>query len=441
MKKIISALILSAVIGAAFADVSINLNYRQRANLFTKGGGTGASAKTEILNTDTYAGSGTDNFQIRLKGDLAQFDMLLIGDEATTDTIRAKNLSASVFLGNLTLWAGFHSDGQLNGNYRVKTDVDAGSFEGYDFEYKKLGSAYANSPTYFVDNMVQNTDTEGENYAGIATYNLKFSSGSLKINGFYITNEGSDEARNPSESSSDTDHLEGHAGGILLDAKLDSLGSGEFVFKYGESITRFDAMALGLYVQPKFGSLPLVLTVGGALSIIDSTPTDWSVDLRARYQAIPKKLSFTTFHNISAFIDPEGVFEDGLYSSANPTKALAANSFATSGNGTASTMARDMIMTNNLMVRYVVNDWFAVTGIIADMIGMSTTGGADLKDPDGKDCTDPNIQLRFSGWFQFYAASRAFVNIGLVCSINDVADTYETRYCGFYVPVIFRVRM
>lgn len=435
MKKIISALILSAVIGAAFADVSINLNYRQRANLFTKGGGTGASAKTEILNTDTYAGNGTDNFQIRLKGDLAQFDMLLIGDEATTDTIRAKNFSASVFLGNLTLWAGFHSDGQLNGNYRVKTDVDAGSFEGYDFEYKKLGSAYANSPTYFVDNMVQNTNTEGENYAGIATYNLKFSSGSLKINGFYISNEASDEKSTTGEGNKD--HLEGHAGGVLLDGKLDSLGSGELVFKYGESATSFDAMALGLYVQPKFGSLPLVLTVGGALSIIDSTPTDYSVDLRARYQAIPKKLSFTTFHNISAFIDPKGVFKDGLYTDAKPTKNLADDGFAVDGQATANTMRRDMIISNNLMVRYVVNDWLAVTGIAADMIGT----GDDWNQGKNDTYKETMIDLRFSGWFQFYAASRAFVNVGLVYAIHDFTDDSDSQYCSFYVPVIFRVRM
>ena len=75
MKKIISALTLGAMVaGAAFADVGVTLNYRQRATLlshnneYTKDGVKKEEA-SKILFTDAYSGSGTDNLGINLGGD------------------------------------------------------------------------------------------------------------------------------------------------------------------------------------------------------------------------------------------------------------------------------------------------------------------------------------------------------------------------------------
>ena len=58
MKKIITALTLGALIGtAAFADVEVSLNYRQRATMFAAYEGE----KKGLFATDIYNGNGTDN--------------------------------------------------------------------------------------------------------------------------------------------------------------------------------------------------------------------------------------------------------------------------------------------------------------------------------------------------------------------------------------------
>ena len=56
--------------------------------------------------------------------------------------------------GSLKLGAGVWKDGLLDGNYRVKKDADAGSYERIDFEANKLGSIFKGIPITFIDDMV-----------------------------------------------------------------------------------------------------------------------------------------------------------------------------------------------------------------------------------------------------------------------------------------------
>ena len=63
-----------------------------------------------------------------------------------------------------------------------------------------------------------------------------------------------------------------------------------------------DAMAFGLYLQPKIMN-NLTTTIGAAGSVIDGDFTDWSADLRLYYKA--GALSFTSFHSYSAIVDAE----------------------------------------------------------------------------------------------------------------------------------------
>ena len=79
MKKIISALTLGAMVaGAAFADVGVTLNYRQRATLLSHNNEYGTTDEaSKILFTDAYSGAGTDNLGINLGGDIASFASLL----------------------------------------------------------------------------------------------------------------------------------------------------------------------------------------------------------------------------------------------------------------------------------------------------------------------------------------------------------------------------
>lgn len=451
MKKIISALTLGAMVaGAAFADVGLALNYRQRATLLSHTNESKSNKIEEtsaIFNTDKYSGNGTDNLSITLGGDIASFQVVVVGDEATTSKLRTKTLGADLHVGKVGLFAGFWSDGKVKGAYRNKSDIDAGNMEGMDFEFKKLGSAYAGSPSFFVDNIVMPVNvTASESYAIGATYNIRnFKACKLELNGVYISNETSDE-KGPIDANKDSvssGNLQGHSLVGLVEANT-AYGTGEFVFKYGQSAYQnedkkyADAMAFGAYLQPKIIN-NLTATIGGAGSVIDGDFTDWSADLRLYYKA--GALSFTSFHSYSAIVDAE----------ENAAKLNGKGNAATKGIATQKVLGdsmqhkgtapkRDAILSNNLMVRYKVNKSFAVYGVVADMIGLGENCGAKLKDKDGKETTDPLIQLRASAWAQFFAGSNS-ISVGLVYENYDVAETYGDSVQNIAIPMIFRVKM
>ncbi len=451
MKKIISALTLGAMVaGAAFADVGVTLNYRQRATLlshnneFTRDGEkTGEASK--ILFTDAYSGSGTDNLGIKLDGDIASFAITLVGDESKDSYIRAKTLGADLQVGKVGLFAGFWSDGKVKGAYRNKADIDAGNMEGMDFEFKKLGSAYAGSPSFFVDNIVMPVNVKAsESYAIGAKYNIRnFKACKLELNGVYIANETSDDKgsiddkKNPVSSG----NLQGHSLVGLVEANT-AYGSGEFVFKYGQSKKYknddgkyADAMAFGAYLQPKIMN-NLTTTIGGAGSVVDGDFTDWSADLRLYYKM--GALSFTSFHSYSALVDAEKSI--GKLNGNATTKGIADSVAVTNGKHGGTPVKRDSVLTNNLMVRYKVNSKFAVYGVVADMIGLGENGGEKLADKDGKKTTDALIQLRASAWAQFYAGGNS-ISVGVVYENYDVAETYGDSVQNIAIPMIFRVKM
>lgn len=440
MKKIISALTLGAMVaGAAFADVGVTLNYRQRATLLSHNNEYGTTDEaSKILFTDAYSGSGTDNLGINLGGDIASFAITVVGDENTTSKLRTKTLGADLQVGKVGLFAGFWSDGKVKGAYRNKADVDAGNMEGMDFEFKKLGSAYAGSPSFFVDNIVMPVNvTASESYAIGAKYNIRnFKACKLELNGVYISNETSDEKGSKSDGS-----LQGHSLVGLVEANT-NYGTGEFVFKYGQSAYKnddgkyADAMAFGAYLQPKIMN-NLTTTIGGAGSVVDGDFTDWSADLRLYYKM--GALSFTSFHSYSALVDAEKSIGK-LNGKKTTTKGIADNAAVTNGKHGGTPVSRDSVLTNNLMVRYKVNSKFAVYGVVADMIGLGENGGKDLTDKDGKATTDALIQLRASAWAQFYAGGNS-ISVGVVYENYDVAETYGDSVQNIAIPMIFRVKM
>lgn len=446
MKKIISALTLGAMVaGAAFADVGVTLNYRQRATLLSHNNEYGTTDEaSKILFTDAYSGSGTDNLGINLSGDIASFAITVVGDangDGEKNKLRTKTLGADLQVGKVGLFAGFWSDGKVKGAYRNKADVDAGNMEGMDFEFKKLGSAYAGSPSFFVDNIVMPVNvTASESYAIGAKYNIRnFKACKLELNGVYISNETSDEKGSKSDGS-----LQGHSLVGLVEANT-NYGTGEFVFKYGQSAyynkedkKYADAMAFGAYLQPKIMN-NLTTTIGGAGSVVDGDFTDWSADLRLYYKM--GALSFTSFHSYSALVDAEESIGklNGKKKNAT-TKGIADSAAVTNGKHGGTPVSRDSVLTNNLMVRYKVNSKFAVYGVVADMIGLGENGGIKLTDKDGKKTTDALIQLRASAWAQFYAGGNS-ISVGVVYENHDVAETYGDSVQNIAIPMIFRVKM
>ena len=441
MKKIISALTLGAMVaGAAFADVGVTLNYRQRATLLSHNNEYGTTDEaSKILFTDAYSGAGTDNLGINIGGDIASFAITVVGDESTTSKLRTKTLGADLQVGKVGLFAGFWSDGKVKGAYRNKADVDAGNMEGMDFEFKKLGSAYAGSPSFFVDNIVMPVNvTASESYAIGAKYNIRnFKACKLELNGVYISNETSDEKGSKSDGS-----LQGHSLVGLVEANT-NYGTGEFVFKYGQSAYKnddgkyADAMAFGAYLQPKIMN-NLTATIGGAGSVVDGDFTDWSADLRLYYKM--GALSFTSFHSYSALVDAEESIGKLNGKKNATTKGIADSAAVTNGKHGGTPVSRDSVLTNNLMVRYKVNSKFAVYGVVADMIGLGENGGKKLADKDGKETTYALIQLRASAWAQFYAGGNS-ISVGVVYENYDVAETYGDSVQNIAIPMIFRVKM
>ena len=467
MKKIISALTLGAMVaGAAFADVSIALNYRQRANLLShswasqnwtfsdeKGGDhiISGDARTQILGLDAYSGNGTDNLSIGLSGDIVAFNAQLVTDQAKENEIRSKSFNGNLNLGKLQAFAGVWADGKVNGAFRNKTDIDAGNMEGMDFEFKKLGSAFGSSPAFFVDNIVQPVDGKGESYALGAQYTLPGTK-SFKwyAQAAYITNSTTEE-----KSHGKSNMLKGHSLTGLINFRV-PVGTGEVVFKYGDynkadkDKNPLTAMAFGAYFMPVTID-NLTTSVGASGAMVGGTFTDWNADLRLHYKA--GKVSFSSFHSFSQIVaNADDCSYLGL--SNKSTKGLA-NYPTTSydkdkdkwkddigvGKHGGTPISRDMILTNNLMVRAKFNKSLAMYGFVADMIGMGKNLGKDLKDYNGNDTTKPIIQLRTGLYGQVYCGSNS-ISMGVVYSMHDVTKTYtESGYALLSVPVIFRVKM
>ena len=455
MKKIISALTLGAMIGAAaFADVEVKLNLRQRANLFAAANQKGSKTEKAFGFLDKYSDAGTDNMAISLSGDIAAFDVTLTTDEskdmglevdesktyAANKGIRAKVLMASLFLGPVTLRAGYNADGILNGAYRAKSDLDFGNFEGMDFEFKKLGSAFSASPAFFADNLIGHVNGLGEeHFSFIADYGLKFDKSAATLRAAMLTNE----ITRGNKSAPSSAHAQGHQFSFIADGRMDGIGQAEAVFKVGEYNDNSTAMAFALYAQPSIKNF--ILTAGGAVGVVDYDVSDVSFDLRARYQAIPKKLSITSFHSFS-FLTDDGI-KKGV--SDKTTKGIAnSDGGKTLGAHKGTQIERDKVLTNNIMIRYNVNDTLTVYAIAADMIGFGDKMGKNGKDIIGLKADEDmgaHVQLRFSGWAQFFATSAASINVGLVCSVDDVADYLKVgddHLCSWNwsVPMVLRIK-
>ena len=468
MKKLVSALTVGAIIaGAAFADVSIGLNFRQRANLLSHNFAVGdKKATSKILFTDAYSGNGTDNLAIGLSGDIVSFNATLVADQATTAKIRSKSFNGNVSLGKVQLFGGLWADGKVDGDFRNKTDIDAGNMEGMDFEFKKLGSAFAGSPSFFVDNIVNPVDNKAESYAFGGEWKVP-SPKSVKftLKGTYITNSVSDESSHGKDNQ-----LKGHTFAGLLKAQAEHVTT-ELVFKYGD-LNKADAakkplraMAFGLYAMPVTIS-GLTTTIGGAGSVVDGTFTDFSADLRLRYKT--GNLSITSFHSYSALVDAE---KSSKYVSNKTTKGLAdrivvdtvndykdnkpANKYfykykkdtdtieGISGAHSGTVLYRDAILTNNIMLRYKINKTFSAYGFVADMIGFGQSKGKDVENIiDGKKVVgEPIVQLR-AGLYGQASCGSSSISAGVVYAIHDVTKTEsKDSMATLAVPVIFRVKM
>lgn len=390
MKKIVAVLLVLALVsGVAFADPKISLNYRSKAAIasFNKGNVTlldTANATYKGISDSTKLAIADENYG-------AEFAMNLNG--GGFDKLNTYN--GWLAFGNLKLGTGVWKDGLLDGNYRVKKDADAGSYEGIDFEANKLGTIFKNTQITFVDDMANFAGGSATQYASYAEYKAKLND-DLQLNAFVAGISGAWDSE--TKDGKTTAIKMGLTSRVQFNVK--GLLNSEVIYKTPVKGTN----ALALYVQPKLVK-GLDATVGGAVALIEGTEgiSNWGVDVRARYQ-VNKALSITEYFNIS-----------GNKASSDLNKPLATNKTWSKA---------EMAAWNMIGARYIIDD--AVTaytnvGLLADLTKDNTNG----------------IQWRVTPGAQIYAAKNAFINVGVAIS----GQAKEKDSVAVDVPVIFRVKL
>ena len=151
-------------------------------------------------------------------------------------------------------------------------------------------------------------------------------------------------------------------------------------------------------------------------------------------------LSITSFHSYSALVDAE---KSSKYVGNETTKGLADASAVKNGKHGGTTLKRDAILANNIMLRYKFNKTFAAYGFVADMIGFGKDKGKDVEATINgeKVVGKPVVQLRTGLYGQAYCGSSS-ISVGVVYALHDVTKTTAADSVGtLAVPVIFRVKM
>ena len=140
MKKIISALVLgAAAVGFATADLKINANYRNGADMFKYWNNRWTKydhvdkAKTKTLFDLDGWNNGGDSLNLQASGNIFTFYTSLTptarpdkADDAA-DVMGFKALTIQAKVGNFTLLTGAHGDGVMDADYRAKKDADDGN--------------------------------------------------------------------------------------------------------------------------------------------------------------------------------------------------------------------------------------------------------------------------------------------------------------------------
>ena len=339
-------------------------------------------------------------------------------------TLNQFDIWSTVFGTDLKLGAGSWKDGNADGAYRVKKDVDAGNSEGLDFERYKLGSAFKSAPSVFMDDIC-NFKGDSNSLAAYAEYPIALNDDmSLKLTAVAIKAgywSGADD-------DTTTSHNAGVAGRVQFNVA--ELFNSELILKKQEAgITTF-----AFYAMPTL--LPqLTATIGGSYTM-DSTAKEtwngaWDFDLRARYQVTPE-LSITTFNKISGLKEDDG-------KTANKAGAKLASGIAgvdgKAGqllNGTDITTA----MWNNLSARYKVNDMVTATV----NVGLMTVLG---QASDSK--AEYGVNYRVTPGAQLYLSKPATLWVGFSYSgakyNTGAAGAKDQTVSSISIPAILRVKL
>ena len=339
-------------------------------------------------------------------------------------TLNQYDIWSTVFGTDLKIGAGSWKDGNADGAYRVKKDVDAGNAEGIDFERFKLGSAFKDAPSVFMDDIV-NFKGGSNALAAYAEYPIALNDDmTLKLTAVAIKADywtGTDD-------DTTTSHKAGFAGRAQFNV-ADLFNSELIVKKPVAGITTF-----AFYAMPTL--LPeLTATIGGSYTM-DSTAKEtwngaWDFDLRARYQVTPE-LSITTFNKIA------GLKESDDEKTNKASAAVASGIVGLDGKGGQLVAGKDitMVMWNNISARYKVNDLVTATVNIGLMNVLGTAGKSD---------SDYGINYRVTPGAQLYLSKPATLWVGFSYSgakyNAGTKDAKDFTVSSISIPAILRVKL
>ena len=471
MKKIVSAVALAAVAASlATAEVKITMNGRLRPTFFgqakTDDGSKTTTNKT-WMSLDGYAAfedtlkfafnneekTAGLTFSVNVKngndsstvGTYYQYSDKAIGtkdkdadgNKGTKIELKESNnkfgnfltlnqydIWSTVFGTDLKLGAGSWKDGNADGAYRVKKDVDAGNAEGVDFERYKLGSAFSKAPSVFMDDIC-NFAGGSNALSAYAEYPIALNDDmTLKLTAVAIKADywtGTDD-------DTTTNHKAGFAGRAQFNV-ADLFNSELIVKKPVAGITTF-----AFYAMPTL--LPeLTATIGGSYTM-DSTSAEswngaWDFDLRARYQVTPE-FSITTFNKIAGLKESDD-------EKTNKAKAKVASGIVgLDGKGGQLLNGTDitMVMWNNISARYKINDLVTATVNVGLMNVLGTAGKSD---------SDYGINYRVTPGAQLYLSKPATLWVGFSYSgakyNAGTKDAKDFTVSSISIPAILRVKL
>ena len=468
MKKIVSAVALAAAAASlATAEVKITMNGRLRPNVY--GQETTDTGSTKTTNKTWMSLDGYATFEDTLKfafnnedktaGLTFSVNVKNGNDSSSTTLVKAKALDgtnpkedikvsennnktgnfltlnqydiwSTVFGTDLKLGAGSWKDGNADGAYRVKKDVDAGNSEGIDFERFKLGSAFKGAPSLFVDD-IYNIAGGSNALAAYAEYPIALNDDmSLKLTAVAIKSNYWSGTEVDGTDTTNTTHASGFAGRVQFNVA--ELFNSELILKKPASgITTF-----AFYAMPTL--LPqLTATIGGSYTM-DSTAKEtwngaWDFDLRARYQVTPE-LSITTFNKISAVAEADSKTANKVGKGLNAGIAglNGKGGKMVDGDGKDITMA----MWNNISGRYKVNDMVTATL----NVGLMTVLG---QASDSK--AEYGVNYRVTPGAQLYLSKPATLWVGFSYSgakyNTGAAGAKDQTVSSISIPAILRVKL
>ena len=454
MKKILTTILAGTMVaGTAFAaDAKISLNYRARLDAFSllnKDNMDKTSTNTrDWMNWNGYGGASSDNLDIQLKSENigARLTLATNVDGSSTPFAKTKEYSGwmkfNVGPGTLKLDTGNWADGFADGDYRVKTDHDNQSSEGFDFERFKLGSIFKGSKgLVFVDDL---TSGNGEkNLGGFATYGFDVTDGvklNLTVGG--VKADDFDEVTDVDGTTTTVTSWKSAFASRVQVGVADMLNA-EFIYKLNHTkrdsgktpSTTYNTFAL--YVMPKIFDA-LTLNVGGAVELgtnynkagKSEDYTDWAVDIRLRYQVMDP-LSITFYTNVSGTS-----FDDGRQINGGIVGSAGRSGYAFADNtnnpvaikGLAKNPTFKVAMWNHLTGHYRINDLLKVTLNLGLITPLSKVDG---------DNTSYSPEWRVTPGIQIIPEGKASLWAGVAISGMSAGDASAF---GVDVPVIFRIK-